>query len=406
MSRPTKSKTIAKSKTLDKKHGGLEFSAVKASGDADHIKNKGEKRKMDFPEESRGLECGPSASTAMPMKSLEIGYVHELSIPMRNKRNTMDYSTFKLQTSPTKYKEGLLYSPPKRQLLKSSEETRTPIKLERLTHTKDGEKIIINGATKISTPDQSEYEFQYTKLTPNDETFINIQNILENCLEYDRVNVKGKLVQITERRKVNDNLQVVSGVLVDGNASIFVDIWDPHIASIQDGQAYSFISATVRVWNGKKKISLGRQSKLYPLHDSSLNSIEESLVTMPEENVIVSTSIEQVVSISSVNVYLACAHCKRKIVQVDPGPICHCDKCGHTMKSSKCGKSVLAIFVVENGEGESTTTITAFQEVLESIISREDIYTKRVIEETLLTSTGVEIQYNKETFVVTKFVKS
>ena len=117
---------------------------------------------------------------------------------------------------------------------------------------------------------------------------------------------------------------------------------------------------------------------------------------MPEENVIVRTPIEQVVSINSVTVYLACANCKRKIVQLDPGPIRHCDKCGHIMKSRKSRKSVLAIFVVENGEGESTTTITGFQEALESIISPEDIYTKRVIEETLLTSTGVKIQYNRD----------
>ena len=73
MSRPAKSKT--KTKTLDKsssinegsnKPGGLEFSAVKASGNADHIQNKGEKRKMDFAEELRGSEFGPSM----------IGYVH------------------------------------------------------------------------------------------------------------------------------------------------------------------------------------------------------------------------------------------------------------------------------------------------------------------------------------------
>ena len=226
----------------------------------------------------------------------------------------MDYSTFKLQTSPTKYKEGLLYSPPKRQLLKSSEETHTPIKLERFTQTKDGQKIIINGATKISSPDQSEYEFQYAKPTPNDEKFINVQNILDDCSEYDRVNVKGKLVQISGMQKVNDNLQVFSGVLLDGKSSISVNIWDPHIASIQDGQVYSFMSATVvRVWNGKKKISLGKQSKLYPLTDSSLNLIEESVVAMPEENVIVSTPIEQVQSINSVNIYLLVLIVKEKL---------------------------------------------------------------------------------------------
>ena len=68
------------------------------------------------------------------------------------------------------------------------------------------------------------------------------------------------------------------------------------------------MSATVRVWNGKKKISLGKQSKLYLLTDSSLNLIEESVVAIPEENVIVSTPIMQVQSINSVNIYLACAN--------------------------------------------------------------------------------------------------
>ena len=47
------------------------------------------------------------------------------------------------------------------------------------------------------------------------------------------------MVQISGKQKVNNNLQVVSGVLLHGKSSISVNVWDPHITSIQDGQAYS-----------------------------------------------------------------------------------------------------------------------------------------------------------------------
>ena len=63
-----------------------------------------------------------------------IAYVHQLSPPRRNKKNTMDYSTLLLQTEDTT-KEALCYSKNKRPLLNDSQTSRTPIKLQRFnTH--------------------------------------------------------------------------------------------------------------------------------------------------------------------------------------------------------------------------------------------------------------------------------
>ena len=86
---------------------------------------------------------------------------YQLSPTKRNKRDTMDYSTMILQTS-TSTVEGLLYSSAKRPLLAESERSRTPIKIQKFTHTSDGCKVIVNDMTKISNPEQTEYSFQFT----------------------------------------------------------------------------------------------------------------------------------------------------------------------------------------------------------------------------------------------------
>ncbi len=46
--------------------------------------------------------------------------------------------------------------------------------------------------------------------------------------------------------------------------------------------------------------------------------------------------IEEMSSVSSVEVFRACVHCNRKLIQVSGGLIAQCDKCGHAMKLSKC----------------------------------------------------------------------
>ena len=92
-----------------------------------------------------------------------IAYVQRLSPLKRNRRNTLDYSTLVLQTEESNV-EALLYSKTKRQLLMSSENSHTPLKIQKYTRSADGQKVIINDTTRISTPDQTEYDFQFKEI--------------------------------------------------------------------------------------------------------------------------------------------------------------------------------------------------------------------------------------------------
>jgi ribosomal protein L37AE/L43A len=333
----------------------------------------------------------------------EIGYVHDLSEKTRNKNNTMDYCTFKLQTSPNKFKDALLYSPTKRKILKTSEDSRTPIKVEKFTYTKDGKKIIVNEVTRLSSPDASECVFQYVPVTPSTEKFTTIQNVLDNADEYDKVNVEGKVFHLHENPPNNTNLHLASGLLVDEEATIPIDVWEPHISSIQEINAYAFMSLTVRVWNGKKKVALGRQGKLYALTDSPVMSVTEDNVPA-SENEFAAIGIEEIASISSIEVFHACVNCNKKLIQVSGWLISQCDKCGHAMKLSKCRHRVLVSFVIED-QDKQMKTLTAFQEQLASIVSIDMLFDKSAIQQCLLTSTGINIEYNKTSLVVTKFVQ-
>ena len=79
----------------------------------------------------------------------------------------MDYVSLTLQTSENETREALLYSPKKRPLLAQRKESRTPVKLQNYTFTEDQQKIVVNDMTFISTPDSSEYNFQFASDLPN-----------------------------------------------------------------------------------------------------------------------------------------------------------------------------------------------------------------------------------------------
>ncbi|KAJ7377701.1 hypothetical protein OS493_027263 [Desmophyllum pertusum] len=72
----------------------------------------------------------PKKATKEPTtNNTVIGYVHNLSPSKRNKRNTLDYSTFTLQVGETSMQEALCYSKTKRSILSEKETSRIPVKI-------------------------------------------------------------------------------------------------------------------------------------------------------------------------------------------------------------------------------------------------------------------------------------
>ena len=168
-----------------------------------------------------------------------IGYVHNLSPPRRNRGNTMNYCTFVLQTSAQETLQALLYSTHKRPLLLESQNNRTPVKLKHFTYTEDRDKIIVNDMTNIAIPQQCEYSFQYDDTTLLQGEPSTILDILNTHKEWDVVSVRGKILNVKDRRSVGSprkRLNLMEAVLGDVTATIPLDLWESHIDKVQQGK--------------------------------------------------------------------------------------------------------------------------------------------------------------------------
>ena len=77
------------------------------------------------------------------------------------------------------------------------------------------------------------------------------------------------------------------------------------------------------------------------------------------------------------------------------------------MKLSKCQQRVCMSFAIEENKDQKkqTKTLTVFREQLLSIVSQGMLFDKPAIQEYFWTATGIDIEYNKMSPVVSTFTK-
>ena len=104
------------------------------------------------------------------------------------------------------------------------------MKLKHFTYTEDRDKIIVNDVTNIAIPQQCEYSFQYDDTTLLQGEPSTLLDILNTHKEWDVVSVRGKILNVKDRRSVGSprkRLNLMEAVLGDVTATIPLDLWDP-----------------------------------------------------------------------------------------------------------------------------------------------------------------------------------
>ena len=138
-------------------------------------------------------DSGTSLGTAL------VGYVHNVSPVKRNKRNTLNYSTFTLQVRENSMQDALCYSTTKRAILAEKEASRTPIKIARFTRTADHTKLVVNDITHVTAPNSLECPFQFCQNLDNQTT-----TTLEKLDEApeDKLTIFCKVLKLSETKVV------------------------------------------------------------------------------------------------------------------------------------------------------------------------------------------------------------
>ena len=339
-----------------------------------------------------------SSSARDECRDAIIAYVHKVSESRRNKRNTMDYSTMVLQTSSDTQLPALIYSKTKRKLLVDSERSRTPVKLQRFTYTSDGSKVIVNDMTKISSPQPTEYSFQFEEVGSNDEEQrMAVREIIDNSNEGDLMSIRGKIVGVAEPM----GLKVANALFADETGKTELDLWEGHISAVEVGCAYTISHVQARRWLGKKKVSTVVSSTITA---EEMNECLSAIPLATEEEIrggfaSSTLTIRSFQCVEKVESYLQCRKCSRKILQAMGTPVVRCDRCGYSMRTVDCPVRRYASVVMEVTDG-SPVHVTVFNDVLEKLVPDCKNLTGGEVEEMSLLMENVTITYNSDTCIV------
>ena len=330
--------------------------------------------------------------------------MHKLSPAKRNKKNTMDYFTLVLQTEDENI-NALLYSRNKRQLLSDSEQSHTPVKIQKFTKTETGDKIIINDMTKLCTPDQTEYGFQFENIVNPGDQIISIEEIVNNREPSDSVALRGKASYVCETSIVGPrHLKLAEAIFADKTGKITVDLWENRICLIQAGQMFTITELQVREWSGEKKVSTTPQSVIRSITDQALekiNVLEKDIETIAEQTI----NIPSIDVVKSVKTYIFCSNCSKKTLQATANNIVRCDICGSRMRLVSCKRELSVKVVVLRPIDGDAIELSIAKDTLKSIISLSlQTLNEDELAESLLALENLQIKYDPTKMIITKFL--
>ena len=332
-----------------------------------------------------------------------IAYVHQLSPTKRNKRNTLDYCTLLLQTNECT-KEALLYSKNKRSLLEESELSRTPVKIQRFTHTEDGSKVVINDMTTITQPLATEYAFQFQLPTAARYPKRTVVDIHETK-DWELISFSGKVLNQYEPTIVGaKKLQLAEYTFGDTTGNVLVNLWADMISKVERGKVYDISPIQVRSWNGVKKLSTTPNSVIKEIsEDADLCDIplpEPSTTSDEEKNI--HLAVNSIRNIDSVETVVYCISCQRRLLQASGGKYVQCPRFSSYMRAVDCVKKMRVQLIVNSGD--EVMNLTVFEDILEDVCPGVALFSEAALAEHLLDMTNIDIMYNPVTHIINKIV--
>lgn len=326
-----------------------------------------------------------------------IGYAQDVSEVKRNRSNTTDYVTMRIQTSPVKTCQALLYSPQKRKIFVHSQKTKTPIKIKDFARTSD-DKIIINDVTYVGQPTAGEYAFQYAEVPEEKQIATNIIDILNEGKEWDRVSLKAKVIHKEAIQVGSKKLKLAVATVADSTASIPLDIWQEHIQSIEIGKVYLMEPLQVRIWSNKKKLATQKKTNITQIkEDQELNDVQvqKQETTELQETLMV----KRFTRIQKFDKFSKCPDCSGRLPGTCQDTV-KCEQCG-TMRSDECSTGITAKIIVMDDQ-DNKLSVKMGDQVLGQLVDNILNQDEQTLAQKLLFVQNVSVTYNKDTLIVSK----
>ena len=192
-----------------------------------------------------------------------------------------------------------------------------------------------------------------------------------------------------QESEVKDGLRKQDYIIGDATGATTLTVWEKNVGMLKEGYSYRIAGLMVRIFNGKKYLSM-------PKEDSEIESIDD-IGDVEDEFDDDELKLEDavVVGVMLLDTYSSCFSCKGKVM-VTAGCLGKCSKCNMTLCVDRCTQEMSAKLVVEGRQKEKTTckNLAAFSTVLQEICQNAE-----VTEETLLIAQPFDAMYSDKNVI-------
>jgi len=331
-----------------------------------------------------------------------IAYVESVSPSKRNRRDTTDYSDITFQLHGGKKRRAVCFSERKRLLLLERKNNKTAVKLSKFNIAKDSATVYINDMTYISKPRPEEYSFQFEdKSASCSANWMTLKEALECCEEMQLVNIKAKVIDISETQLVSQKqLRMAHCVISDGEATTKLVLWEKDVNAVQRGKAFNFEQLRVRMENNAKVLNTTKNTVINENNDENLKKVEAKDFNL--ESNIKTINVSKIDMIEHFSINKVCLKCNKHIIQNTSDYILKCDFCKYTMRKNSCKSSVVVKIVVTDSSLPSNNNIhlVIFHNELVQLLKTEEVYDEQFVSLSLFKLENLKITFENKRNVV------
>lgn len=248
-------------------------------------------------------------------------------------------------------------------------------------------EVMVNRRTEVQ---KSPAEFDVATLATSASSEIGLDQ-LQGLQNYQEVTARVKVVSTEEESVVKGGLRMQEYVIGDATGAARLTVWERNVGVLKEGSSYRMSGLKVRMFNGKKFLSMPREKCEIATIDN-IGDVEEELGD--DENKLEDAVVAGVILLDT---YSSCFRCKGKVA-LNSGTVGKCSKCNMTLRADKCTQEMSAKLVVEGGQKEEKAVskdLSVFSAILQEMCQGSE-----VTEENLLTAEPFDVVFSAQNVII------
>lgn len=333
-----------------------------------------------------------------------VGYIHAVSVVKLSKDTKRKYFNCVIQTEK-EVRRAVSFLPTLRGQLKTFQQTRAALKIERFSTTRD-DSLLFSHDTKFSLKTDGLHFECDANLSPEGE--VSSLKSLDNFVPEQIVSVRAQVVTVGGSKKIHSHkqgtLQRQEVLLRDTTASIKLVLWEDNIDALDVNTTYLLENIKVKSLRGVKYLNTAKDVE-FLYHEVA--AFTDPLFEVDDllDDYSLQTYEANIVGIQQISRTLGCLGCKKRVVPQNDNILGDCEGCHLTQLVGSCELQYYLRLVVKDIATENIRRVTVFtreaRELMQSLRLKTSQLTDAEVTSALLSSNATfSITVDPQTFKV------